>query len=46
LPGGEKENLGNPCIKLAEHGDHQSKGSTMAEKILKKIDSICYWMAR
>jgi hypothetical protein len=34
---------GNPYIRFAGHDDCQSKESTMAEKILKRIDSICCW---
>jgi hypothetical protein len=34
---------GNPYIRFTGHNNHQSKGSKMAEKILRRIDSICYW---
>jgi hypothetical protein len=38
--------LNNPYTKLAGHDEHQNIRSTMAEKILERIDSICYWKER
>jgi hypothetical protein len=34
---------GSPYIRFAGHDDRQSKESTMAEKILRRINSICCW---
>jgi len=44
LEGKKKPNYqDNPCIGFAGRDDHQNKESTMAEKILMRIDSICCW---